>query len=162
MTWVDWAILGILGVSAGLSLFRGFVREAIALAGWFAGLWVGFNFMHVAAGWLVPWIENPSLRLVAGFVALLAGVLLVTGLVSRLLRYVVDTTGLGGTDRVIGMIFGAVRGALIVAGVVLLAGFTALPQDPGWRESVLVPQFRVLAAEVQRILPDEVSGHLRR
>ena len=160
MTWVDWAILAIVGVSAGLSLFRGFVREAIALAGWFAGLWVGFNYMHFTAGWFVSWIESPSLRLLAGFVVLLAGVLVVTGIVSRIFRYLIDVTGLGGTDRVIGMLFGAVRGALIVGGAVLLAGFTPLPEDPGWRDSMLVPRFQVLAAEVRRVLPDEVSGYL--
>ena len=79
MAWADWAwadlaVLAIIGLSAVLSLFRGFVREAIALAGWIAGLWLAFRFGEVAAGWFGRWIESPDIRSVLGFVAVLAAV----------------------------------------------------------------------------------------
>jgi len=69
----------------------------------------------------------------------------------------VDVTGLGGTDRLFGMIFGAGRGAVVVAVLVLLAGFTDLMGTPWWRESVLLPRFEALAGEVARILPGEIA-----
>ena len=157
MVWTDLAVLAIIGVSAVLSLFRGFVREAIALAGWIAGLWFAFNFLHVAAEWFVRWVESPEIRLVLGFVVLLAAVLVVAGVVARLAGGLVDVTGLGGTDRVLGMIFGAGRGAVVVAVLVLLAGFTDLAGERWWRESVLLPRFEALAGEVARILPGEIA-----
>lgn len=157
MAWADLAVLAIIGLSAVLSLFRGFVREAIALAGWIAGLWVAFNHVHIGAGWFVRWIESPEIRLVLGFVVLLAAVLIVAGVAARLAGGLVDVTGLGGTDRVLGMLFGAGRGAIIVAGLVLVAGFTDLARETWWRESVLLPRFEALADEVARILPGEIA-----
>lgn len=157
MVWADFAVLAIIGVSAVLSLFRGFVREAIALAGWIAGLWFAFNFLHIGAEWFVRWVDSPEIRLVLGFVVLLAAVLVVAGVVGRLAGGLVDVTGLGGTDRVLGMIFGAGRGAVVVGVLVLLAGFTDLAGAPWWRESVLLPRFEALAGEVARILPGEIA-----
>ena len=162
MAWADLAVLAIIGVSAVLSLFRGFVREAIALAGWIVGLWVAFNHVQVGAEWFDRWIEAPEVRLVLGFVVLLAAVLVVAGLVGRLAGGLVDVTGLGGADRVLGMLFGAGRGAVIVAGLVLLAGFTDLTREPWWRESALLPRFEALADEVGRILPGEFAHRLNR
>ena len=160
MAWADLAILGIIGVSAVLSLFRGFVREAIALAGWIVGLWTAFTFMHTGAEWFARWVESPGLRLVLGFVVLLGAVLVVAGLVGRLAGGIVNATGLGGTDRVLGMIFGAGRGAIIVASLVLLAGFMNLAREPWWGESTLIPMFETLAGEVSRILPPEFAQRL--
>ena len=160
--WADLAVLAIIGLSAVLSLFRGFVREAIALAGWIVGLWFAFNYLHVGAEWFKRWVESTEIRLVLGFVALLAAVLVVAGITSRLAGGLVNVTGLGGTDRVLGMIFGAGRGALIVAVLVLLAGFMNWMQEPWWRESVLLPPFEALAGEVARILPGEFAQRLHR
>ncbi len=160
MAWADWAVLAIIGVSAVLSLFRGFVREAIALAGWIAGLWLAFNYAPVGAEWFERWVESSEIRFVLGFVVVLAAVLVVAGVTARLVGGLVDVTGLGGTDRVLGMIFGAGRGAVIVSALVLLAGFTDVMSEPWWGESVLLPRFEALATEVGRILPAGIAPRL--
>ena len=90
----------------------------------------------------------------------LAAVLVVAGVTARLVGGLVDVTGLGGTDRVLGMIFGAGRGAVIVSALVLLAGFTDVMSEPWWGESVLLPRFEALAAEVGRILPAGIAPRL--
>ena len=95
MAWADWAVLAIIGVSAVLSLFRGFVREAIALAGWIAGLWLAFNYAPVGAEWFERWVESSEIRFVLGFVVVLAAVLVVAGVTARLVGGLVDVTGLG-------------------------------------------------------------------
>ena len=125
MASADLAILGIIGLSAVLSLFRGFVREAVALAGWIAGFWLAFNYMHVGAAGFAGWVGSPFVQLSLGFVVLLGGVLVAAGVAGRLAAKLVNVTGLGGTDRVLGMIFGAGRGAVIVAGLGNLAGVVA-------------------------------------
>ena len=161
MASADLAILGIIGLSAVLSLFRGFVREAIALTGWIAGFWVAFNYMHVGGAWFARWVDAPFLQLSLGFVVLLGAVLVVAGVTGRLTGKLVNVTGLGGTDRVLGMVFGAGRGAVIVAGLVLLAGFTDVMLEPWWQESSLIPRFEALSTEVVRILPDDISHRIR-
>ena len=160
MAWADLAVLAIIGLSAVLSLFRGFVREAIALAGWIAGLWLAFRFAHVGAGWFEGWVESSDVRFVLGFVVVLAAVLVAAGVVSRLAGGFIDLTGMGGTDRVLGMIFGAGRGTVIVSVLVLLAGFTDVMGEAWWRESTLLPRFEALADEVGRLLPDGIGRSL--
>ena len=162
MASADLAILGIIGLSAVLSLFRGFVREAIALFGWIAGVWLAFNYMHITSEWFVRWVDSPFLRLSLGFATVLAAALVTAGVAGRLARRFVDVTGLGGTDRVLGMVFGAGRGAVIVAGLVVLAGFTDVMREPWWRESELIPRFETLASEIARILPGEMAQRLNR
>ena len=160
MLWVDYAIVAVVCISALISLFRGFVREAISLLGWIVAFWVALTFMDLAAAPLAPYVEAPTLRLAAGFGILFLVVLLTTAVVNYLAGLLVDRSGLTGTDRVLGMAFGAARGALVVAGLVLLAGVTAMPQDPWWRESALIKHFEALAVEIRELLPSDIAQHL--
>lgn len=162
MNWVDFAILAIVGLSAAFSLVRGFVREAIVFIGLIVGLWAAFNFMEVAGGWFERWIEDPSIRLALGFVVVLVAVLIASGILSGLLRLAVNVTGLTGTDRVLGGIFGAARGAIVVAALVLLADLTDLRSRTWWQESTTLPVFESVAGEIRRILPEELAAHFGR
>lgn len=159
MQWVDYAIIAVVGISVLVGLFRGFVREAISVLGWLVAFWVALTFMDVATEYLEPYIEATSLRRAAGFGVLFLAVLVITALTNALAGLLIDKTGLGGTDRGLGMVFGAARGVLVVAGLVLLAGVTAMPQDRWWRESVLIEHFEVLALEIRELLPSDISSH---
>ena len=162
MAWADIAILGIIGGSTLLSLFRGFVREAFALGGWIAGIWIGFSFMHVGAGWFARWFESQLVQLTLGFLVLLAGVLVLAGLSARVVAGLVDAAHLGALDRLLGMFFGAGRGALLVAGLVVLAGFAGLPQEGWLQESALLPGFEAFAGEIEQVLPAEIAQYVHR
>lgn len=158
MIWVDYLIIGIIALSALISLVRGFVREAFSLAAWIAAFWIGWVFFRDFATRLEPWIEVPSIRLAAAFLILMVVTLVVGALVSYLVCKLVDRTGISGTDRLIGMLFGAARGALLVGILVLLAGLTAFPADPWWRASQLIPHFQDLALWLRDWLPADVAG----
>ncbi len=160
MTWADYAILAILGTSALLSLFRGFVREAFALAGWVAAFWLAMTFGEDVARALAPYVDVPSMRIGAGYALVFIAALVVTALVSLLVGMLVDSTGLSATDRMLGVVFGVARGAAIVGLLVLLAGFTAMPRDRWWRDAVLIPHFESLAVTVRGMLPPEIAEHL--
>lgn len=158
MIWVDYAILAIVFISALISVFRGFLKEAISLLGWVMAFWIAFTFSGQVARLLERWIELPSLRHAVAFISLFATVLIVTAVVMFLVRMLVDKTEITGTDRALGIIFGIARGGVIVGILVLLAGLTALPADPWWRESVLLPHFQVLAMELRSMLPADVAS----
>ncbi len=160
MVWVDYLIPGIIAVSALLSLMRGFVREAMSLAGWLVAVWVALHFSQPLAEAFLGGISAPSLRLGVAFVILFVVVLVLSALVNRLANQLVKRTGLTGTDRMIGMLFGAVRGAVVVAVLVLLAGMTTMPQDPWWRESVTIGYFQDLAVWLQESLAPEIKSYL--
>lgn len=161
MIWLDYILLVIVAVSALLSLWRGFVMEAISLVSWIVALWVAVIFFQDLADLMTDWIVSASIRDVAAFAMLFIGTVLVGGLVNFLVGQLVAKTGLTATDRALGMLFGFVRGVVIVAVLVLLAGLTALPQDPWWREALLLGHFQDMALWLSSFLPDHIAENIR-
>jgi membrane protein required for colicin V production len=159
MIWIDYAILGVLGLSALLSVLRGFIKEALSLAGWIIAIWLGLAFSEEFAALLSDKISVPSIRMAIAFSVIFFLTLLATGLVIYLVGLLVKKTGLTGTDRMLGVIFGIGRGIIIVGILVLLAGLTPLPDDPWWRESMFVPHFERLAMEIRGLLPPEAAEY---
>lgn len=160
MIWIDYILLAIIAISALLSLWRGFVKEALSLASWIVALWVALLFFHDLADWLTRWIETPSVRDAVGFALLFVVTVLVGGLVGYLAGQLVAKTGLTATDRALGVIFGVARGVIIVAVLVLMAGLTSLPQDPWWQESLLLAHFQDMALWLRGFLPAEIAGNI--
>jgi membrane protein required for colicin V production len=158
MIWVDIVIPGIIAISALFSLMRGFVREALSLAGWMAAAWVALTFAQNFADLLLMGISVPSLRMVVSFTILFVVTLVITALLNRLAGQLVSRTGLTGTDRMIGMIFGIARGVVLVSVLVFLAGMTTLPQDPWWQQSVLIEVFHKLALWLRYTVAPELTG----
>ncbi|MCP5151528.1 MAG: CvpA family protein [Ectothiorhodospiraceae bacterium] len=159
MIWADYVILAVIGVSSVLSLLRGFVREALSLLGWILAFWVSLTFTPMVAGLLESQVAAPSLRQAMAFAALFVSTLVASGLVVWLVGALMDKAGLSGTDRVLGMVFGAARGILVVALLVLLAGLTALPRDAWWQQSVLLGHFEAAALKMRSLLPPDIAQH---
>ncbi len=157
--WLDFLLLGIVLLSAVISLMRGFIREALALAGWVAAVWIAITFAGQLAELFTGTIELPSMRLALAYLLLFIGTLVISGILVWLIGLLVEKTGLSGTDRLLGMVFGLARGVIIAALLVLLAGLTPLPRDPWWRESVLLPQFQGVAEQLRAALPADVAGY---
>ena len=157
LNWADFLIVAIIGVSAFLSILRGFVREALALCGWIAGGWLALTFGPAGARLLSDHVAVPSLRYAIAGLVLFFAALVVSALIAHFFGAVVEKTGLTGTDRTLGMVFGAVRGGVIVTILVLLAHLTPLPQDPWWSEAALIEPFDQAAREIRRFLPPELS-----
>ena len=142
MNWADWTIFAILCLSMTIGLVRGFIKEAMSLAVWFAAGALAMLFYQPLAFYLVEIISTTSLRFLAAWVAIFVAVLLVGGLLNYLLGKLVDATGLSGTDRLLGLIFGAARGGIIVMAIlIILPGLLPVKQDAWWQQSALIPQF---------------------
>ena len=161
MIWIDYTILAIVGISGIISLMRGLVREALSLAGWIAAFWIAIAFSGKAAAWLDGYVTVPSVRVGIAFAALFIGVLLLCGIVLRLTGVLVERTGMSGTDRTLGIVFGVLRGILIMGLLVLLGGLTPLPGDPWWGQSVFLPHFVELANEIRAFLPPDIQQQFR-
>ena len=161
MTVVDYGIIAVIVLSALISLIRGFVREALSLAGWILAIWVALGFTRDLSMLLADYISAPSARLAIAFLVLFFVTLLLAGLVNFLAGQLVDKTGLSGTDRTLGVVFGSARGAVIVAILVLFAGFTAVPQDAWWSRSALLPHFQDLALWIRSFLPPDIASQIK-
>jgi membrane protein required for colicin V production len=160
MTWIDYAVFAVVGLSVLLAVFRGVVREIAALAGWAAALVLSSLFAQQLAQWL-PVALPPMLRTVIAYLVIFLGVLLVSGLAGVLLAKLFRAAGLGFTDRAVGALFGLVRGALIVFVAAMLAGLTSLPREPFWREATLSGPIETAVLAARPALPKDLAQRIR-
>lgn len=161
MIWVDYGILIIVALSALISVMRGFVREALSLVAWVAAFWVAFAFHQHLATLFANYIEAPSLRLMSAFALLFVVTLVICAIINNLVAQLVKKTGLSGTDRMLGVLFGVARGAVLVAILVLLAGLTPLPEDPWWKESIFIVHFQSMALWLRDFLPPDIAENFQ-
>ena len=158
MSWLDLVILVIIVLSALISLVRGFVKESISLLTWIVAGVLAFRYFSALAGMLEPFISAPTIRNVVGFAILFVSTLVVGAIVNFIFTQLVTKTGLSGTDRALGVVFGAARGVLIVTMVVLLASLTPMPEAEWWRDSASVGFFQQLAEWVRGVIPADAVG----
>ncbi|HEY8941519.1 MAG TPA: CvpA family protein [Cellvibrio sp.] len=143
MNWADWAIIGIFSLSCFIGLIRGFVREALSLVIWISAVLVARLFGGQLETLLVDHIESPSVRLMTAYAVLFISTLLLGAMVSYLIGALVRATGLSGTDRMLGMVFGAARAFIIVMAIlILLPGFIPVNEDDWWKQAQLIPHFQ--------------------
>ncbi|TDR43257.1 membrane protein required for colicin V production [Tahibacter aquaticus] len=159
MNWADYCILGVLALSVLIGLWRGLISEVMALACWAAAFWLAWMFGDKVAAQFTS-IEVPSVRLLLGYGLCFLTVLIAGALISFVLRKLIAGSGLSGTDRMFGMLFGLARGLLVVMLAVLMLGFTPLPRDPWWRQSSLLPSFQRGAEWLSAQLPESVNKYL--
>lgn len=142
MMTVDWIIVGLIGLSALIGAYRGFVKEAMSLVGWFASFVLAMTFADQLAP-LFTGIESASVRYLAAFGAIFVLSLVAVALINGLLSLLIEATGLSGTDRVLGTVFGLGRGLIVIlAAVVFLPGLVPVHQDGWWQTSALIPEFQ--------------------
>ncbi len=159
MLWVDYLILGIVLVSAIIGLFRGFFREIISLVAWVAAFLLAIHFTEPVSQLFENSISTPSLRKAVAGTGLFVLVLLLGGVANFLIGKLVSSSGLAGTDRAIGGVFGVVRGAVLVIILMLLAALTPMPQDPWWQDSHFIPRLEPYAEWARGLLPVEISKY---
>jgi membrane protein required for colicin V production len=154
LIWIDYLLLGIVVLSGVVGLFRGFVKEALSLGVWIAAIWCAWKFAGLAADQMSGWVAEPVLRLWAARAVVLVAVLIAGGLLTALLSFLLDQTGLTGTDRLLGGIFGLGRGAVLVAIVVIALQFTGFDESSWWPESKLIPYAEPVVAMLLDVADD--------
>ena len=158
MAWIDLVIIGIISLSALISLIRGFVKESISLVTWVVAGVLALRYYAPMADLLEPFINSVNLRQWVGGGILFVATLIVGAIVNFIVSQLVSKTGLSGTDKALGVVFGAARGVLIVTMIVLLAGLTPMPEAPWWQKSVTIEYFQQLAVWVKGVIPADAVG----
>lgn len=160
MTWVDGAFAAVLLVSAVLAFFRGLVREVLSLGAWAGAAAAGFfarpYLLPHTAGLIDPeWAADAAGAGAVFIVALIILKLLTNAIADR-----VQDSSLGGVDRVLGLAFGAARGAVLLVAAYILAGMFA-PETGAWPEPVKRARTLPLVAEGARIVVGKVPDAYR-
>ena len=146
----DVVIVGVIVASAVFGVLRGLVKEIVALGIWVAALLLGVVFA-APLGALIADSLGPRLQTGIGFAGVFVAVLLAGALLQRILGRLIDSTGLTGTDRTLGLLFGAARGVIVV--IVALIVLRPFAEDrPWWPESQLIPPLLAFEGDVLNVV----------
>jgi membrane protein required for colicin V production len=160
MQWIDIVLASVLALSVIVGLVRGFVFEVLSLLGWFVA--------YFAAQWLAPDVSQhipvgkpgSGINHAAAFAAVFVAALLIWALGSRLVRLLIHATPLSLPDRLLGAVFGLLRGLVLLLAVATVISLTPLLKSPAWQAS-LGAQWLHAALEVLRpVLPPQLLQHL--
>lgn len=160
MLLIDWLIFAVIIISALISIKRGFVKEMLSLASWISAFIIARIFSGHLEVLLVQWIETPSARYGAAFGLLFAATLIIGAMINNLVGELVKITGLAGTDRVFGVVFGTTRGLILVMAAIYGLQMTPLSKDPWWNASFFIPHFELMVTWSKGILPGATETFL--
>ncbi len=161
LSWLDWTLLSVLLLSMLVGLVRGFVFECLSLAGWvvawFAAQWTSPS--------LAPYIPlgtpGSALNLGLAFALAFVGALIVWVLLARLVRMVIHATPLSVIDRLLGALFGLLRGSVLLLAVATVVALTPASQSKGWRSSEGARWLGQVLATLKPLLPEPVARLVR-
>ena len=140
MTPVDIILVAIVFISMLFGAIRGFLRESVALLGWLVGLWLAWRYAPELEPYLGGALAGTELQVWVARLILLFAAVIAAWLIGSLLGYLVQRSGLTlGLDRMLGGVFGIVRGAVIVGFAVMLADAAQLRGEDWWKSSKLIP-----------------------
>ena len=160
MTVFDYGVIAIVVASLALGAWRGLIGEVLALLAWILAALAAWQF-GPEIGALLTAIEDPGLRLLAGYGTVFLGVLLVLGVIRLAIRGLLKALGLTAVDRLLGVCFGIARGMLIVLILVAVGGMTSAPKQPWWQQAALAPPLETAVLASKPWLPPEVAKRIR-
>jgi membrane protein required for colicin V production len=140
MTTVDYILAAAVLLSILFGVVRGFLRESVALLGWLVGLWLAWRYAHLLEPYLGGALAGTELQPWAARVIVLMAVVVASWILGSMLSWLVQRSGLTlGVDRLLGGVFGLVRGVVIVGFGVMLGQAAQLESEPWWGKSMLMP-----------------------
>jgi membrane protein required for colicin V production len=155
MTGLDWLIIAIVLFSVLVAASQGFMHEVFSLGGVVAGyLLAAWGYRQVAT-WYAPFVKTPWVADLCGFLTIFFVVVLLAGGIGRIARFGMKEAGLRWFDRVLGGMFGLVRGVLIVM-ISLLALASFSPGATLLARSRTAPYLLVLARAAIWVAPSQV------
>jgi len=154
VTTLDYFILAILFISAGLGFIRGIIKEILSLIAFVAAFLGALNWGPLLAKFVGGILSfHPLLLSAISYVVVFIIVLLVVGMLNLLLSTLINKTGLTPADQGLGAIFGLLRGVVIILAMVVLANYTALQHEPWWNNSQLLPIAELGISQIKHWLP---------
>ncbi|WP_037585794.1 CvpA family protein [Stenoxybacter acetivorans] len=160
MTLFDVLALGLIALSMLVSVMRGLVAEAASLCTWIATFLFAKNFSAKFADVAFVSIQPRQLAVALSFVLLLLAGWVVLKLVASLFQSGVSAFGLSSINRLLGAVFGAARGVLIVAVAVLVCAFTDLPKTPSWQNARTAWFFEQVVKQSLPFLPPLIADQV--
>jgi membrane protein required for colicin V production len=157
INWIDLAIVCIFGFSIILGLIKGFIRSIVSVLVWIAAIVISMHYGPLIADKFTKVSDDPQTQLILAYSLLFIAVLIIGLVFKIILEAIINFTGLSMTDRIMGALFGIVRGVFIVTIMVFLMSLSSIAEGQVWKESKLAPAFMDVATWVENMAPDSVK-----
>jgi membrane protein required for colicin V production len=151
MTVVDVVVIFVILLSALFGVLRGFVKEAISLVKWVLATWIAATFAPKLSA-MLP-IESEAVSQATAFGLLFICVFIIGAIVSYVVVQFVKKTGLSSADRVFGLLFGFLRGGVIIVVFVVIGQAVSLSTQPWWQDSTMLMRFEDVAIVLHDYVP---------
>ena len=147
----------ILAYSLFRGLFRGLVKEASSIIGVLGGFFAAYSFYGLLAGYLSGVVSNPAYRNLLAFLIIFCAVVVLVNVLAIVIKYLLRIVFLGWLDRLGGVVFGFIKGALIVA-VLFLALTAFLPKGtPLIKDSLAAPYVSLVSERLASLVASDVK-----
>ena len=153
---IDYGIAAVIALSALMGLMRGFVREAMSLVTWVTAITIAAIYGETVASWFNT-ISMSGVRLVLAFVLIVLATLIAGGVLSHLISKLIRSTRFSITDRIIGIIFGLARGAVVIALAIIMIKASGISYDTLAKNSILAPRIEPIALWLEEKLPEDIK-----
>lgn len=157
---LDWLCVGVLLASMLVGAWRGLVVEVLSLVSWAAAF--------VLAQWWAPDVAaklpmagaGEQVRYAAGFVLVFVATLFAGALIGFVISKLLSVVGLGAINRLLGALFGVLRGVILILAATVVVGMTPWKSSPEWQASVAAHWAATALATLKPMLPQEFGKYL--
>jgi membrane protein required for colicin V production len=139
MNWTDYVIIALLAFSSIAGLLRGLLREIISLVTWLAAVVLAWQYSSLLEPHLGGALSGESVRPWAARAIIFIAVLLVGAAVGAIVTRFTRLSIFSGTDRLLGLVFGMLRGVVVLGLLAMLCHAVRLDEEPWYRASTLAP-----------------------
>ena len=155
MNEIDVALISVTGISCLFGLWRGLIKEVLSLLTWIAAILVARVYSEYLAGTLTGLIDSSSVRYVTAFALLFVVIMMLGTLMNHFMAKLITVTGLRFADRLLGGVFGVLRGAIIIL-VILFITSVFVSDTELWQQSTLIP-YGMTAIEWSRVFIGDLN-----
>jgi membrane protein required for colicin V production len=157
---LDLVFLAVLVLSLLLGAWRGLVFEVISVFSWVAAFVLAQWFAPTVAQWLPVSSTNEAVRYGLGFVIVVVLTVFAGGLLAFIVKKLLTAVGLSPADRILGAVFGILRGLVIILALTVAVGLTQFKTSAWWTESEGVKLSSAVLHQLKPVLPEDFGKYL--
>jgi membrane protein required for colicin V production len=159
MNSTDYVVIAAILISAVVGAARGFLREAISVGAWIVALFLAWHFSELLGPHLGGLLSDPNVQPWAARAIIVVVVLLFGAALGAILGHFVRLSIFSGMDRFLGLVFGVLRGFVLLGVFVILGQLLELQDERWWRQSVLIPYGESIANGLRVLVGEARQPH---
>ena len=157
LNFADWFILVVLVASGLISFSRGFTKEFLSLFLWVAAFIAAISLEYLATPKIDEYIGNPEISKILSYVVVFIIFIFVGGILIKFISKIIKWSGASGFDRFLGVLFGLIRG-LIVLFVIFLLLPSSLKTTDLINNSKITPLIQKYAPQIEAYFRELVDN----